>query len=85
MKRFIDTWYHRLLYVLGFPEDLHFTDFLREVAKRNPILYIIVGLPIFIWWVATLLKAKCKWGWIVLGILIFLFTVWLMLHIGRYW
>jgi hypothetical protein len=83
----ITKWIHDVYFgwldLIGRP-DFPYTDQLRNIAKKRPWLFLIIGLPIFILWLIRLIYAKNKWGYVILGILVFIFTTWLMLHIGHY-
>lgn len=84
MKKWVRDLYFTFLDIIGRP-DFPLTWQLRNVARERPWLFILVGLPLFVYWLACLLRSDRKWAWVVFGISAFVFTTWLMLHVGGFW
>ena len=76
--------YKWFLEFIGRP-DFYYTDQLKYIARKRPWLFLVVGLPLFVFWFVKLIQAKNKTAWVAAGILIWIFTTWLLLHLGGYW
>ncbi len=65
----------------------YYTNQLRYLAKKRPWLFLVVGVPIFVVWLIKLCTSRNKWGWALFGVLIMIFTTWLLIHLGGfgYW
>jgi len=82
--KWLDKAYHWWLEFWGRP-GFHYTDQLRYIARKRPWLFVVVGLPIFLLVISKIAyDSKYRVAWMILAGLIFIFTTWLLLHLGAF-